>query len=344
MTEDIFDVKKNTTSGETATLETTRKVRIRLRILRIQMEGIDDQIDWKTGEGHVASEDMALAFASGLHARLGAGTFIHQLPEETVKKICDKLPNGPPPIMRIFSDLGAHNLSVHTKSKTEAVKLVMKRSPHARVHPVSQKCLNQLQHCLQQSRAETRDCIILPKHFLKLYSLIIFKTAEDWQVFCEALRSALKKQKQQDALEQDAKTKLGSFGYAPLKEFSEKNASDEVLLQIRRYNAFVQRFCAQVQNNHSVWVFNPERWDNISHNICASDHYHFSKTPRNTVQSTIQLLSQMDKSLTKEETSTTNSYYVDWEGSLGPWIHAYMQSSTIAELAGEICEAEQIVI
>lgn len=302
----------------------------------------------------MASENMALAFASGLHARLGARTFIHALPEETVKKICDKLPNGPPPIMRIFSDLGAHNLSVHMKSKTEAVKLVLKRASHARVHPVSRDCLDRLKHRLQQSCAETRDCIILPKHFLKLDSLIMFKTKEDWQSFCKTFRRASKKQKQKEGvaddtnaeklMEQNAKTKLGSFGYAPLKKVSEKNASDEVLFEIRRYNAFVERFYVQVPDNHSVWVFNPERWDNISHNICASDHYHFSKTPKNTVESTIELVSQMDKSLTKEESSTTNSYYVDWEKSLGRWIHAYMQRSTIADLAEEICEAEQIVI
>lgn len=276
------------------------------------------------------------------------------MPNPAVRKICEKLPNGPPPIMRIFSDLGAHNLSVHTKSKTQAVKLVLKRAPHARVHPVSQNCLDQLKDRLQQSCAEMRDYIILPKHFLKLDSLIIFKTAEDWQSFCKAFRRGLKKQKQKEGaaddtnaeklMEQDAKTKLGSFGYAPLKKVSEKNASDEVLFDIRRYNDFVQCFYEQVENNHSVWVFNPERWDNISHNICASDHYHFSKTPKDTVKSTIQLVSQMDKSLTKEGISTTNSYYVNWEGSLGPWIHAYMQGSTIAELAGEICEAEQIVI
>lgn len=347
-------------SGETATLETTEMVRKRLRILRIQMEGIDDRIDWTTGEGHVASEDMALAFASGLHARLGTGTFIHALPEETVRKICDKLPNGPPPIMRIYSDLGAHNLSVHTNSKIHAVKLVLKRSRHARVHPVSQKCLKGFKDCLQQSRAETRDCIILPRHFLKLHSLIIFKTAEDWQGFCKAFRGAFKNQKQQEgaaddtnaeklaasikALEQDAKTKLGSFGYVPLKEVSEQNASGEIDLEKRRYNTSVQRFYEQVPGNHGVWVFNPERWDNISHNIGASHHYHYRNTPRDTVHSTIRFLLQMNESLTKEAISTRNSYYVNWEESLGPWIHANMQNCTIAELAEKICQAEQIVI
>ena len=357
---DIFDAKNNSTSGETATLETTKKVRTRLRILRIQIEGIDDQIDWATGEGHVASEDMALAFASGLHARLGAGTFIHALPEETVKKICDKLPHGPPPIMRIFSDLGAHNLSQHMMSKIHGVKLVLKRSQHARVHPVSRRYLERLTHCLQHSRAETRDCIILPQHFLKLHSLIIFKTPEDWNVFCETFRDAFKQQKQHEsashetdakklqgqakALEQDAKTMLGRFGYAPLQEVSDEYASGEMLFEITRYNAFVQRFYEQVQGNYSVWVFNPERWDNISHNICASDNYHCGKTPKDTVYSTIRLVLQMHESLTKEGINTRNSYYVDWEPSLGPWIHAHMQNSTIAELVEKICEAEQIVI
>lgn len=359
-TNDIFDAKNNTTSGETATLETTETVRTRLRVLRIKMEGIDNEINWTTGEGHVTSEDMALAFASGLHARLGAATFIHALPEEAVKKICDKLPNGPPPIMRIFSDLGAHNLSEHMTSKIHGVKLVLKRSKHARVHPVSRGYLERLTQCLQHSRAETRDCIILPQHFLKLHSLITFKTPEDWKVFCEAYRGAFKQQKQQEscaddtdakklqekakALEQDAKTMLGRFGYVPLQEVSDEYASDEMLFEIRRYNAFVRRFYEQVQGNYSVWLFNPERWDKISHNICASNNYHCNKTPKETVYSTIRFVLQMHKSLTKQEICPTNLYYVDWEQSLGPWIHAHMQESTIAEVAEKICKAEQIVI